>query len=539
MISLLKVLLVALVAIGEVQAAEVQLTADTTDLSVGEGVGLHLTVIDGELSSLPQMPKLSGLEITRRGQRRSSSIVNGRATRSITLSYVIRGRSEGRYTIPPVMIRLVGGERLHTPELVMNVSASEGAATTAIEAGFDGELWEGESVVYRMRFERPGRVLQWGWDPPELVGFAPEQTAEASSREYSIERDGVSVAVLEVATPLVALRSGAREVAGGSVTVEVPVTRSRNRRRSLFMESTRETFTSEPFEASVRPLPEPPEGSEFSRLVGEFQLRATPSQERIELGESVTMRVRMTGNGTLAGFELPAVESELFQVYDQTAERFGEVQGGELSSTALFERAIVPAQVGSLTIPGISILTFSPEAGAYVELTTPPVEIQVLPGEEVDAPIAGGGAGQREVRSEGDDILPIHPGASLKGRVSGSPVAVVAIGGSPILLQALLLVAGRFRRREDDLLTALRKEAAACDPTSPEQVSALLRGALGLCLGVSPSAVTLDSLSALDEEIREEARVHYRMLDELRYGGGGDGVGKLHDFALKLLGGAR
>ena len=394
-------------------AVEVQLTSDTQRLQLGEAMGIYLSVVGETVESQPVIPEVDGLTIQLSGHRNSSVNLNGRRSRTVTFTYLVRTSITGSITIPGFTVATSNGQYVSN-EITIDVAEPDGSSS-GLQAGFDSqEMWEGQTVVYGVRFETLERVLQWGWTPPDLIGFAPEQIVPEFNREFELDRNGERVKVLEISTPLVAIRSGARDVSPGVVTVEVSAEQKRGRRRSMFTQTRRDVYPSEPSTVSVYPLPEEGRSQNFSGLVGEFWIEASLSQASVSLGESVTLSVRITGNGTLAGFVLPEVSDELFQTYDQAGQLFGGVQGGDFQTTGVFQRAIVPSAAGELIIPQLVIQVFSPEAGEFVDVSTGEFSLMVLPGEQVEQ-VQGFGDGDSPsgVAIQGEDILPIHTEAAL------------------------------------------------------------------------------------------------------------------------------
>ena len=513
-------------------AVEVQLTSDTQRLQVGEAMGIYLSVVDATVESQPVIPEVDGVTIQLNGHRNSSVNINGRRSRTVTFTYLVRPTIAGSITIPGFTVSTSSGPYVSNP-MTLNVVRAEGSSP-GLEAGFGvEEMWEGQTAVYNVRFETLERVLQWGWTPPDLIGFAPEQIVPESNREYELDRDGDRVRVLEIATPLVAIRSGARDVSPGVVTVEVAAEEKRGRRRrSMFTQTRRDVFPSEPTNISVYPLPEAGRRPDFSGLVGEFWIESSISQESVALGESVTLSVRITGNGTLAGFTLPETSNELFQTYDQTGQLFGGVQGGDFQTTGVFQRAIVPSAVGELIIPPIVIQVFSPETESYVDVTSGEFELSVLPGELVEQ-VQGFRDGETPtgVELQGQDILPIHSEAMLGTSFLSRLKPAVALALAPWLLLFISAVrsklVGRTPSKRAEVL-ALIKEARSGDMLA---VEAAFRAAVAFEVGCTPSALTLEMLDTLPAQFIAPARHIYREIAGARYGG----KGSTSDDTLKLV----
>ena len=470
--ALLVVLLSAICSPKVCLAVEVQLTSDTQNQQLGEAMGIYLSVVGANVESQPVIPEVEGITIQLNGHRNSSVNMNGRRSRTVTFTYLVRPSVTGSITIPGFTVSTSSGQYLSN-SMTLEVAGADGSSS-GLEAGFGvEEMWEGQTAVYEVRFETLERVLQWGWTPPDLIGFAPEQIVPESNREFELDRNGERVMVLEIATPLVAIRAGARDVSPGVVTAEVAAEEKRGRRRrSMFTQTRRDVFPSEPTNISVYPLPEEGRRTDFSGLVGEFWIESSLSQEAVSLGESVTLSVRITGNGTLAGFALPETSDELFQSYDQAGQLFGGVQGGDFQTTGVFQRAIVPSSVGELTIPPIIIQVFSPEAGAYVDVTTGEFGLRVLPGELVEQVQGfGGGETPAGVELQGEDILPIHSEAALGASLVLRLKPAVLLALTPWLLVLFGALRSRLGGRTPSkraAIKALIKEARSGDMIAVE-----------------------------------------------------------------------
>jgi len=517
-------------------AVEVQLTSDTQRLQLGEAVGIYLSVVDANVESQPVPPVVDGLSIQLNGHRNSSVNMNGRRSRSVTFTYLIRPSISGQITIPGFEVSTSDGPYVSNP-LVLSVSQPE-SSNTALTAGFsDQELWEGQTVVYDVRFESVERVLQWGWTPPDLIGFAPEQIVPESNREYELDRNGVRVRVLEISTPLVAIRAGARDVSPGVVTVEVAAEEKRGRRRrSMFTQTRRDVFPSSPTSVSVRPLPDEGRSGDYSGLVGDFWLETSLSQDTVSLGESVTLSIRVTGNGTLAGFSLPEVVADSFQVYDQVGQVFGGVQDGDFHTTGVYQRAIVPSSEGELTIPPIVIQVFSPESQSYVDVSTDEFSLMVLPGEMVEQ-VQGFGSveAQSGVSQQGEDILPIHSDARLGPSIFANPKIAVVLALTPWFFVAVGGLRSKLGGRSPSkrlAVMAMIKEAHSGDMKS---VEAAFRAALALELGCTPSALTLEMLDSLPIKYRDRATQIYMEISGARYGGEGTSPVSALQLASEIL----
>ncbi len=56
------------------------------------------------------MPQLEEIQLQRRGQSRQIKIINGEMSSTISYTYALSGKKEGKYTLPPVIFKTEGGE---------------------------------------------------------------------------------------------------------------------------------------------------------------------------------------------------------------------------------------------------------------------------------------------------------------------------------------------------------------------------------------------------------------------------------------------
>ena len=487
-------------------------------------MALYLSVVDGVTRGTPRLPVVDGLSFASRGRRQSLVTINGKPARTTTFVYALTGLKAGQYDIPAFVLN-VSGEAYNTQPLSIEVLPRDPGESGGLQSGFGVEkMWVGQTVVHVVSLRVPSRVLQSRWSPPVMDGFSPEQSAEAVQREYNTQIDGQSWGVLEVYTPLVATGAGSRTIPPGVLQAELAADK-KGRRRSFFSQSRSEVFPSEPIDVAVYPLPEEGRLPSYSGLVGEFSLSVSLSNDRLAAGESTTMTVRLEGNGTLAGVELPEMPGlEGFAVYDDEPSSMGRIEDGGFESVAVFKRAIVPEKEGDFVLPPVEIQVFSPARGAYVLLEGPRFELQVLPGEGAavvepfDEPIP------QVEQSTARDILPLRSRASLGDESRGASVIWWGVGAGPLLLFGLLGIVGRLqsRERQVDPVRLLKQRIRHAKRLEDEELESLFRACAGLAVGRSASGVSKGDLARLSsQELRTESEAVYRAFEASRYGGGG------------------
>ena len=510
-------------------AARLELVLDTQTLQPGQTVGLQVQLVDGRARALPNLALPDGLDARYSGQSTSTMVVNFDTTRIVRYTYGLTAVEPGTYTVGPARLT-VDGRELESNVLEVTVAppdptAPTGSGVTATLSSTEPYL--GQVVLFGAEYRRVEQVLDARWSLPELDGFIDEKTVEGSRREYATVIDGENVFIEEISLPVVAVGEGRRAIGRTGVTAQIPVRRRPRSRRDMFFDRTEvrtETWTSEPMEVTIRPLPEDGRPADFTGLVGRFAVRASTTTRSVALGESLTIVVQVEGDGTLSGFRLPSLPDDAgLRAYDDDPEHSASLDGGRFRAAATVRRAIVPEREGKLVIPPIRITSFDPDAGTYVTVESQPIPIQVRPGE-------GGGSvtsyaeedvdRRRDVESLGDDILPAPGNARIGDRtLDASLPLAIALPAVPGALWLGLLVSGRSRSPGRDA----RAELRAALSTLPEDPSARLqalerifREAAAIQLGVPAPGLDRAAVTPLGVE----AVSLYADLDAARYGGG-------------------
>lgn len=541
-------LLLLLALLPAALAARLELAMDTTTLQPGQTVALQVQLVDGAARGLPDLQLPPGVEARYTGQSSSTVVVNFDTTRVVRYTYAVTATEPGTHLLGPARI-VADGRPLESQVVSLTVAPRDpgepgGSGVTASLS--EDAPYLGQVVLFEAEYRRAEQVLDARWTLPEFDGFIDEKTVEGTRKEYATTVDGQQLVIEEIRIPLVAVGEGRRAIGRAAVTAQIPVRRRPRSRRDMFFERTEvrtETWTSDPIELSVRPLPTAGRPDGFTGLVGRFAVSARPSTRSVALGESVTVEVRVEGDGTLSGFTLPPLpEGAGMRAYDDEPERAATLAEGRFRTLATFRRAVVPEREGQLVIPPVRITSFDPAAGAYVTVESEPITIEVGPGEGTGTvtSYAGGDADRRkDVQSLGDDILPA-PGDARIGDRSLAAALPIALGlpALPALVWAGLLLAGRRRRdNAPDARADLRALLAALPAAPDARLTALeraFRAAAAIQLGVPAPGLDRAAVAALGPEATDL----YGALEAARYGGGAgaDLEGRVRAFAAGVSG---
>ena len=526
-------------------AEGIQATINRSEAALEDQLLLTLTV-EGSRSASPTLPDLSDFDVHPRGQSTQMSFINGQVTSSVSYNYLLMPKRAGAITIGPATVELDGQLHSSDPINIRIVAATERPEQTRdlfLSAKVSTtKPFVGQEVVYIWRFYRRVRIADARLEPQDFSGFLVEELGEV--REYQSTVNGVQYLVSELRKALFPQEAGSLIVPASRLTLEVLVRGGRRGSDAVFDDffgrTTSETkvLRSREIELEVRPLPEPPPG--FSGLVGKFDIDARVSKSQLQVGESVTLELTVSGNGNVQMIAEPALpELPAFKIYDDKPSGSVERSGARLSGRRNFSKALVPLQPGELTIPAVRMTYFDPQTEQFQEIRSAAIQLTVSPGEgkeelnltESVAPTTGKVA----VRILADDLLPIHKGLEVV-----TPTKIDRFGSSlfwlgmivPALVFGAVFVSQRRRerfaldaglRRRHHARRQMRKAWRSVD--SAESASLCLRQYIGDKLGLEGSAMTPTEVDlglrerGVDEELAATAHQLLARLEAAQYGG--------------------
>ncbi len=399
-------------------AQGIQVTIDRAEATIQDRLVLSVTV-QGSQRARPQLPDLSPFQVFDRGHQSQFNMVNGRTTVSIAYNYILVPRQTGTFTIGSASVELDGNIYTSRPFRVKIVEASatprESDALFITAKVSNKSPYVGEQLLYTWRFFRRVQVQEAQLTTPfEFEGFLVEDLGEV--KEYKTTRGGQEYLVSEIKKALFPQELGQLTIPGTRLQCQVIVQTRGGRRGNIFDVFNRRraedrVLSNPPLTVDVRPLPAAP--TTFSGLVGEFKISGRISKRELQVGESATWKLTVSGTGNVQMIGEPRMPSlSQFKTYDDKPASSIERSGSKLKGSRSYTKALVPLEAGELAVPAVSLTYFDPEAGSYRTASTAPVSLSVRPAEgkeelrltESVAP----NTGKVAVRILADDILPIY-----------------------------------------------------------------------------------------------------------------------------------
>ncbi len=392
------------------RAAEVSVGAKLSHRVAESGVAVQLQVeISGASGDVnPPDVQVDGLDVKFAFPSSSHrvQIVNGQITneRSTTLVYEVMPKREGDFTIPALQVA-VNGRIYKTEPVALKVqkpgAAAGGDAPPSAVAEIEvkrNKVYLGEVIPVEVRLVVDVRMRAQLENAPELNGDGFTVQKFPRFTESRDVRDGHEVAVVSFRSAMTPTKAGKLTIGPCEIPYIGQVARAkRNVRRSLFdqffdddffnpLNSERRRFVAkaEAVELDVKPFPVEGRPKDFTGAVGQFAFDAAGSPSTVKLGEPVTMRLVVSGDGNFDRVQAPAlVSADGWKTYD-AAEKFEPSNEMRTSGTKTFEMPVVP-EAKHREMPQFQFSFFDPQTEKYVTLRSTPAPL-VVQGEPLVAP---------------------------------------------------------------------------------------------------------------------------------------------------------
>jgi hypothetical protein len=219
----------------------------------------------------------------------------------------------------------------------------------------------------------------------------------------------------------------------------------------------------------VRDLPSAGRPPNFSGLVGRYKVEADASPTEVNVGDPITLTLRISGSDYLQSIRAPDLRQQAALAHDFRVPE--DMAAGSVEKGAkVFTQTIRANNPDIREIPPIELSYFNPDSGQYESAKTPPIPIEVKGTRIVTARDAEGLQGETgivhtEVESaeggithnyEGGDLLLNQPTGAAAWL--GSPFWALAIGLPPLAYFGMLAFTV-YSRRSDESAAARAKRA--------------------------------------------------------------------------------
>ena len=321
----------------------------------------------------------------------SISIVNGQMTKSevkrYVMNYLLTAGQAGSIIIPPLTVT-IDGKSYQTNPVQVNILKPGSTDQLELEVALsDSQCYVGQPVIMTVKLYVYADIGDYQFDIPALDGdtFYIEESDASDGRQgqYRLTRNGREAILLTFNKVLIPKSPGEIAMAPASVSADVAVGRasSRNPFGDFFgsrPEYKRFLVSSQPLKLNVLPLPQQDKPAEFYGLVGRFSISASASPTKVNVGDPITLTIKISGAKYLKPVQWPALDQipELAANFKIPSEKASPtVENG----FKVFTQTIRPANDKASAIPPIPLAYFDADKGRYVVARTEPINLEVAP----------------------------------------------------------------------------------------------------------------------------------------------------------------
>lgn len=531
---------------------QITLRVSTNEASIEDQIDLTVSVSGVQTSEQPTIePK--GFELIYRGTSSQVQIINGKMSSQIDFNYTIIPKITGNITIGPATLN-VNGKIIKSQTITIRILPSSQRPqyqyqhqetqsqlpskdlfiTTTVS---NKNPFEGEQIIYTFRFFRKVRAGNANLDLPDFNNFWVEDIGK--QKDYQRVINGEIYLITEINKALFPTTTGTLKIDRTKLVCDVESD-------DFWGEPQQKILQSEPIVINVKPLPGN-KPSNFSNLVGDFNISSSISQQNTKVGESVTLTVEISGYGNIKDALISKWDNlNDFKVYDDKPTTQVFTNTDNLGGKKIFKRAIVPMKPGEIKIPALKLVYFNPKLGRYITKSTNSVILKVLPGEQqeiLNPSIPSSFKPEKEqIKLLGKDILNIHTSINLSDQYLNKNKVIfftLFFLIPPFIFTSILLVEKRRHRfntnpgllRKKEALNKAYKNINKLTKIDKEKtefytlLSRTIKEYIGDKLNISGSAYTTEEIVKklreynIKTELIDNIEVFLKQCEQVQFGG--------------------
>lgn len=410
--------------------------AQTSKSQVAVGETFQISFTLNTSGSNFKVPNLKDFDVySGPNQSTNMSFVNGSMSQTITLSYLLAPKKEGKVVLGPASVT-VEGKVIQSNSLTIDVvagnpatanksNAQPGAATAPTTENTADNLFikssvsktkvvQGEqiSITYKVYTRYQLRGFQ-DIKFPDYNGFY-SQDVPVNNQQVQVSNeniDGINYQVAELKHSFIfPQRSGKLEIQPMEAEIVVRK-RSTRQPRDIFeqffgggYEDAVYSVKSKAITIDVQPLPSENKPADFNGAIGDFSCKIQLSKDKVKANEAVNLKITLTGKGNIKLVEPPSlVFPEDFETYDPKINENIAVTGAGVSGTKTFDYLLIPRHEGDYKIDQINFSYFDATKKEYITIPSPELLIHVEKGDESAANVYTPSS-KNDVKVIGNDI---------------------------------------------------------------------------------------------------------------------------------------
>jgi BatD DUF11 like domain len=453
--ALIVALLPGVAGAGSAPAPRFTVTLDRNSIVLGEAVTLTLSFEGAQPQEISPLPQVDGLRVASAVSSGFNSTMAADGTTTSIWSYTVSlaPTRAGEFVIPPFQAK-AGGERLSSEPLKLKVAASETSMPPPEYAGKPAFLWVvppkqqlyvGETTVLEIRLyvRREFDSYQNLSVPLSGEGFTFSKILFGPQFQRQVGAGSFAVIPLYVAVTPLKTGNFTLSTAGGYVHLTA---------RGIFevfgRPAQRVGLVLEPVSFQVSPLPSENVPPDFKGAVGNYSLSVSAGPTNLAVGDPLTVRIRVAGQGQLDGISLPEQTAwREFKTYPSTS-TVAAPSELHVEGTNIFEQIVVPQNTGIKALPSVAFSYFDPAQKSYRSIKSEAIPLTVRPAGSGPLPVVTRPA---EPAPPQQDVVPIKQRLGTIAHI-GPPLVqrpwFLALQSAPVLA----LVSSLIWRKRNEML---------------------------------------------------------------------------------------
>lgn len=510
-------------------AATFTTSLDRDTIILGENVTLTLKIEGAQTGGMPRLPAIPGLQPVGGSSSGFSSSTGPDGKTQVVQTFTVPFVADrvGDIAIPAFTLD-VSGQKISSAPRTLKVLREDPNSPPAEFGTNQVFLWLalpkrdlvlGEIIVAEARLYLRNEIGNISdLQIPSISGDGYNAGSLNRAGQFQRRVGNSSYNVLPFSFTLAPVKSGALTV--GPLNGSVTIYGGQQDIFGRYRQSAQASFTTEPRQLLVSPVPKENAPANFTGAVGNYTMAVSVGPTNVATGDPITVRVQISGRGALSGVMLPEQTAwGEFKSYPPTA-NVETTDALGLQGTKTFEQIVSPESTDIKELPPFSFSFFNPETKTFQTLTHPATKLIVRPGGAVVAPtIATTKPNSSDAPPAQVDIVPIKQRLGTVtscDRTTGFTPTHIALNLAPAL--ALVgFVAWRKRadalannprlRRQRQVAATLqagleRLKAHAAQNNSDEffaELVRLLQEKLGAQLDLPATAITE---AVIDDKLR-------------------------------------
>ena len=382
--------------------AQVQFDAKVskTTLGLNERIRIDFSMnADGDNFNPPNFESCGFKVLSGPSQMVSQSWINGRSTFNKAYSYTLMPMKKGSLIIKQASIEINGQNYKTTPLKIIvtdavdlpkdpnqepTVRADDNLYLVADISKANPFVNEPITVVYKLYFSYNIGISNWReLNKPKYNDFWSQNIdiKQLVAEEGIFKGERYRYVVLRK-TVLYPQKSGKLEIEPLSLDIDCQVPSGRRNifgQQQLIEDSKRVSAGSKII--NVRALPETGKPEDFTGAVGKFDFTVTPSRTTLKNGESLELKISVSGKGNLKLFNLPKpIVPSALEMYDPEHQENISTPLTGMNGSISDNYTIIPQYKGNYAIKPMRFTYFDLGSSSYKTIISSEIRINVLDG---------------------------------------------------------------------------------------------------------------------------------------------------------------